>query len=114
MLIRWLPLDAGAFCLKIERLNNLLEEEYVVICQTAFIGSSYKFCGVSIPGLPSIAANLIYLDNMFFIGPAHRSIQLAVNDTVLEYNELAALTVDDTIKIDDVEIAFSAYQQLHV
>lgn len=101
-------------CLKIERLNNLLEEEYVVICQTAFIGSSHKFCGVSIPGLPSIAANLIYLDNMFFIGPAHASVQLAVNDTVLEHNELAALTVDDTIKIDDVEFAFNAYQQLHV
>tara|TARA_Y100001934_G_C12281317_1_gene740066 strand:- start:657 stop:1268 length:612 start_codon:yes stop_codon:yes gene_type:complete len=99
-------------CLRIERENNLQEEEYVVICQAALVGSSHKLCGIAVGGLPSVAAHLIYLDNNFFIGPTHSSVRLEVNGVLIEQNELAALTIGDVLKINDVDFEFGAYQQL--
>lgn len=101
-------------CLRIERQNNLEEEEYVVICQTALVGSSHKLCGIAVAGLPSVAAHLIYLGNSFFIGPTHSSVRLEVNEVLIERNELAALTIGDVIKINDVDFEFEAYQQLYM
>lgn len=101
-------------CIHIERENNLTEEEYVILCRTILIGSSSKLCGIAIPGLPTVAARLLHLNNMFYLSPYDESCEITIDGERIQANEQAALSTGQSIGINDVSLMFNEYSQLYM
>jgi hypothetical protein len=105
-----LKLDA----IRIERENNLKEEQYVVICQQATIGSSDSKCAIVVKGLPSIAARLLYINRSFWLNKTTGDWEVSVDGHSLAMNEMVPLSPKHEIVIDGVKMTFEAHAQLHL
>jgi hypothetical protein len=105
-----LKLDA----IRIERENNLKEEQYVVICQQATIGSSDSKCAIVVPGIPKIAARLLYINRSFWLNKAAGDWEVSVDGHSLASNEMVPLSPEQEIDIDGIKMTFGAHAQLHL
>jgi len=105
-----LKLDA----IRIERENNLNEEQYVVICQQAMIGSSDSKCAIVVQGIPKIAARLLYINRSFWLNRAAGDWDVSVDGHSLASNEMVPLSLDQEINIDGIKMTFGSHSQLHL
>ena len=105
-----LKLDA----IRIERENNLSEEQYVVICQQATIGSSDIDCAIVVQGLPDIAARLLYIGRIFWLNKAAGDWDVSVDGHSLASNEMVPLSPEHEIEIDGIKMTFGAKAQLYL
>jgi hypothetical protein len=105
-----LKLDA----IRIERDNNLNEEQYIVICQQATIGSSDSKCAIVVKGTPKIAARLLYINRTFWLNKAVGNWEVSVDGHSLANNEMVPLSPEQEIDIDGIKITFAAHAQLHL
>ena len=105
-----LKLDA----IRIERENNLSEEQYVVIIQQATIGSSDIDCAIVVQGLPYIAARLLYIGRIFWLNKAKGDWDVSVDGHSLASNEMVPLSPEHEIEIDGIKMTFGAKAQLYL
>jgi hypothetical protein len=105
-----LRLDA----IRIERENNLKEEQYVVICQQAMIGSSDSKCAIVVQGLPKIAARLLYINRSFWLNRLAGAWEVSVDGHSLASDEMVPLSPEHEIDIDGVKLTFGAHGQLYL
>lgn len=101
--------------LRLQRVNNLPEEEYVVVFCQAVIGSAGDVAiRIAQPSVEHRHARVLAIGDSFWlenIGPA-RSVRLG--DRPLEKRELVPLQEGAAIGIGDVTIAVEPFQQLHL
>ena len=105
-----LNLDA----IRIERENNLTEEEYVVVCQQALIGAAENKCSIHIPDVSNIAARILYIGSTFWLNRLDDSLEVSVDGHSLDANEMVPLAPGQTLAIDTVTMEFIAFSQLHM
>ena len=117
--LRWGRLWSNAHQLKLDairlvRENNLPEEQYVVICQQANIGSSDVECAIVVAGLPEIAARLLYVGRGYWLNKETGGCDVAVDGHSLELHEMVPLSPECEIVIDGIKMTFGAHNQLHL
>ena len=78
------------------------------------IGSSSKLCGIAIPGLPTVAARLLHLNNMFYLSPYDESCEITIDGEKIQANEQAALSAGQNLEINGVRLTFDEYSQLYM
>jgi hypothetical protein len=105
----------GIEAIRLTRLSNLPEEEYVFLFRHATIGKSAKDHAVSISGIAGHAGELrfLYAGRMFWIHSGGRT-PLEVDDRPVKGACLIPLAVGQRVRLAGVEILVSRFSQLHL
>jgi hypothetical protein len=103
----------GIEAVRLQRLNNLADEEYVALYRHATIGRSPKDHPIALRGLghPSAEVRLLYAGRMFWIHSAGR-VPLAVDGRAIEGACLVPLAFGCELAIDGTRVVVGRMAQL--
>ncbi|MGH7202164.1 MAG: FHA domain-containing protein, partial [Planctomycetaceae bacterium] len=114
--LRWrIAEDSRIDALRLRRMGNLPEEQYVLLFRQALIGSSgdAPLC-LDDPSIARLHARLVHLDDRFWLEHIATGGTTMVNDHRLGLREIVPLSAGMTLRFGDFAFRFTDFAQLHV
>jgi hypothetical protein len=101
--------------LRLRRIGNLVEEEYVLLQRAAYVGSG-PMCAIQIrhPTVHSLHAQILYLGGTLWLEAVQHERPTLVDNRPLSRDYVVPLRSGLSIRLGEVEIVVHQKQQLHV